>query len=71
MSTVKQAALVTPKEHIRLGRLQASPGQTFWVTTSSLANEKTVGVARSGKGAGYAQLLSREDFDRYFTVISG
>ena len=67
---IKQGALVTPKEHIKMGRLKASPGQTFWITTATITNQHTIGVARSGRGAGYAVMLSRSDFERYFDAIS-
>ena len=71
MTTIKQCALVTPKQPIKMGRMLAHPGQTFWVTTSGIHHDKTVGIARSGKGAGYAVMLARADFDQWFDVITG
>jgi hypothetical protein len=69
---IPQGSLVTPKEPIKIGRALAHPGQTFWVTDSSItrAQRGTISLARSGRSSGYAQLYSFADFTRFFAAVS-
>lgn len=72
-ATLKQGALVTPREILKIeGRMTANPGQTFWVTDSLCTRVARgyVMLARSGKSAGYAKAFSFADAERFFAPVS-
>lgn len=70
MKTYPQGSLVWPKEHLKLGRMSATPGQSFWVANSMLnqKNDNRVMIARSGRNSGSAIPVSFTDMEKYFTT---
>ena len=70
--TLPQGSLVTPREPIAIGRAKAHPGQTLWVTDSTVtrAARGHICLARSGKNAAHAQAYSFADAERFFAPVS-
>ena len=70
--TYPQGCLLTPKTPVALGRTNANPGQTFWVTNTTVEQSNTgiVRIARSGRNAGFAIPLQAGDIEMHFNQIT-
>lgn len=67
--TYPQGTLVWPIEPIKMGRINATPSQSFWVTNTTLSQQISgvIQIARSGRNSGSAFGISIADFEKYFS----
>jgi hypothetical protein len=67
---IKQCAQYAAVVHLKIGRLNVKPGDSFTVTSPTYKNQETVKVDRTARAKlNIGKLLAVEDFLQYFILV--